>query len=356
MNNTKEGFLKNLIMLLRKISLFGTCVNAAWCVIVIALAYFLDCNRMILFPLSDRAGIIGCVVVVVVGLFLWFRLRNNRADKTTIIIYQAYFYWIPFGISIIKIFFFDNLFVYEGGMFPGLDALGAFIGFIYSAVLSAIGCIFFNVVRIIRKKRIAAGKEDTWLVKLNDFINVVLVVVVLVLAIGFSISYGVESVKKHNHKQQLARNEAYRNHVLSSLKESDLFSKAMYDTPEEQLYWEAYTYSLVVEMMVQDGEDYSDDVNGVGVSTITKEVLNQGKENYISFTKRYIPTRHVEMSHQVIECDEKTQTVSVSSELYCEDIETNSTVSACMVVVFDKDWKVIEIRCQDHALKQYTTY
>ncbi|MCR5701267.1 MAG: hypothetical protein K6G76_03875 [Lachnospiraceae bacterium] len=356
MDKTKEGFLKNLIMLLRKISLFGTCVNVVWCVIIIGLAYFLDCNRMILLPLSDSAGIVGCVVVVVVGLFLWFRLRNNKEDKTTIIIYQAYFFWIPFVISIIKVLFFDSLYVYEGGMFPGLDALGAFIGFIYTAVLSAIGCIFFNVVRIIRKKRIAAGKEDTWLVKLNDFINVAFVVVVLVLTIGFSVSYCVESVKKHNHKQQLARNEAYRSRVLSGLKESELFSKAMYDTPEEQLCWEAYTYSLYVEMMAQGDLVYSDDLKGVGVTTITKEVLNEGKEDYISFTKRYVPTRHVEMSHQVIACDEKTQTVSVSSELYCEDIETNSSVSACMVVVFDKDWKVVQIRCQDHALKQYVSY
>ena len=94
----------------------------------------------------------------------------------------------------------------------------------------------------------------------------------------------------------------------------------------------------------------------MGISTVTPEVYEEGARNYTEFTKNYVPEREVEMSDQDIVYDSDNKTVSVSSRLYCVDEKNNSIVNACMVVVYDKDWKVVEVRCQEEALKQYRPY
>lgn len=346
-----------MIQFLRKISLFGSCINIIWCVFVIGFAFFYDSNRMVIFPISKNEGLIGYGILVLIGLILWYRLINNKQDKLAIILYQAFYYWIPFVISIIKIIFFDDLYIYEGGMFPGLEALGGYLCFIFTAAFSVTGCIVFNIVRVIVAKKNAKGlKKNNVLAKIYDVINVLLVIIAVLLIVGFGIELGVESVKKHNYKIELSKNEEYRKQVLEGLKKSERYHKAIYDDPEEQLCYEAYTYSLYVEMISENNEMPYEGDESIGVTEISEEVLKKGSENYTNFLKQYKPIRGVEMSNQDFLFDEKTQTVSVSSELYCEDEENNSIIDACMVVVFDKEWRVVDIFCQTEALNQYVPY
>lgn len=291
-----------MIQFLRKISLFGSCINIIWCVFVIGFAFFYDSNRMVIFPISKNEGLIGCGILVLIGLILWYRLINNKQDKLAIILYQAFYYWIPFVISIIKVIFFDDLYIYEGGMFPGLEALGGYLCFIFTAAFSVTGCIVFNIVRVIVAKKNAKGlKKNNVLAKIYDVINVLLVIIAVLLIVGFGIEFGVEMISENNE-------------------------------------------------MPYEGDE------SIGVTEISEEVLKKGSENYTNFLKQYKPIRGVEMSNQDFLFDEKTQTVSVSSELYCEDEENNSIIDACMVVVFDKEWRVVDIFCQTEALNQYVPY
>ena len=62
------------------------------------------------------------------------------------------------------------------------------------------------------------------------------------------------------------------------------------------------------------------------------------------------------MEGQNIVYDADKKTVSVSSGLQCIDQSQNCTVDACMVVVFDKNWKVTDIYCQDRELEQVNQY
>lgn len=291
-----------MIQFLRKISLFGSCINIIWCVFVIGFAFFYDSNRMVIFPISKNEGLIGYGILVLIGLILWYRLINNKQDKLAIIFYQAFYYWIPFVISIIKVIFFDDLYIYEGGMFPGLEALGGYLCFIFTAAFSVTGCIVFNIVRVIVAKKNAKGlKKNNVLAKIYDVINVLLVIIAVLLIVGFGIEFGVEMISENNE-------------------------------------------------MSYEGDE------SIGVTEISEDVLKKGSENYTNFLKQYKPVRGVEMSNQDFLFDEKTQTVSVSSELYCEDEKNNSIIDACMVVVFDKEWRVVDIFCQTEALNQYVPY
>ena len=197
-----------MIHFLRKISLFGTCINIIWCVFVIGFAFFYDSNRMVMFPISQNEVLIGYGILVLIGLILWYRLIYNKQDKLAIILYQTFYYWIPFVISIIKVIFFDDLYIYKGGMFPGLEALGGYFCFIFTAAFSVIGCIVFNIVRVIVAKKNAKGlKKNNVLVKIYDVINVFLVIIAVLLVVGFGIEFGVEAVKKHNYKIELSEND-----------------------------------------------------------------------------------------------------------------------------------------------------
>ena len=374
-----DSVLGRLIIFLRKISLFGTCIHIAWSLLVTAGTLFIYFNYLNV-DLPVVIAYVGAAAFIVAGVVIWFKYRNDKQSSSIALIYQIFYYYFPIAVSIIKLIFFDSLYSF-GGMFPGLDALGLFVYYIAVIVVCVIGCVCFNVVRIIRKKRTAAGREaeesvtGRFFVGLVDVINVLIVVSVLVCAVGFGISYGVEETKKAMHRQDIAKDDEYRTQVLRELIESDVYEKAvwkginddgtiersdsdisLFDEAEEELVFEAYTYMLYVETLAKDSSFKADDCQSIGVSSVTKEVLENGRDDYIAFTKRYVPERGVEKTDEGFHYDRKTQTVSVSAELYCVDIQDNSTVHCCMVVVFDTKWKVIEIRCQETPLKRYVPY
>ena len=247
-----------------------------------------------------------------------------------------------------------------------------------------IGTVIFHIVRIVRKRKFPPGdadeepeKSSVWH-KIIDFLNAALFIAIIVFLIGAALSYGIEEVKKYAYRRELSKNEEYRTSVLTELVASERYKNAGLNTSDEnvsadsgddagdmnsqfekaeyEICWEAYTYAMYVELLAKDASLKFDDAGNVGFSTITSEVLECGRDDYITFTKRYIPERGVEMLNQDIVYNEKEENVSVSSELYCVNEEENCTVNAWVVVVFDKNWQVCDIHCQKEELVQYVPY
>jgi heme exporter protein D len=277
-------------------------------------------------------------------------------------------------------------------MFPGLTALGSYVFYIVIAVTCMVGCIIFNIVRIVKKRRgeRAVKPEEERNVepdeaqntkpiklKITDFLNLAIVAAAIILLSYFIVSFGIYEIHNQMNQHVISQNDDYRTQVLTELIESEEYEKAMwrgvnedgtierengeqdvplFDEAEYELCWEAYTYSLFVETMAKDESIKASDCKNVGVSKIFAEVLEQGKNDYISFTKRYVPEGGVAMEGQNIVYDADKKTVSVSSGLQCIDQSENCTVDACMVVVFDKNWKVTDIYCQDRELEQVNQY
>lgn len=379
MQETSPNLWVKFVRFLRKMHFFEAWVNIAWSIAIVAMSVFVDYN-LLNIHISDQVCIFYVVVLTIVGFFIWRNVRKNEDSSAAIWSYQIYYYFIPAIVNIIRLIFMDELYSF-GGFMPGLESLGLFVVSIGYIVIIAIGCIIFNVVRIRRRKRTEFGNEKNSGRRTSgivvDILNVVLFLAIVLLIVGLLISWCVETVKRAKYKTELSINDKYREEVLTALTESDLYERAvwkdvnsdstsngnnessdneLFEEAEGELCWEAYTYSLFVEALAKDPEIQPQIGESVGVSSITSEVYEQGRQNYIEFTKRYTPERGVEMSDQEILYDAAAQTVSVSSQLYCVDEENNCTTRACMVVVFDKDWNVTEIRCQDESLIQYTPY
>ena len=391
-NVQKSGSLIHiLIAFLRKIALFGTCIHILWSVFIVGMSVFLDYNRLP-FYVHSIVPVIGYIMLAAAGTVIWFKLNNNRRDKGILLTYQIFYYLIPIVVSVLKIIFFDNLYTFEGGMFPGLTALGSYVFYIVIAVTCMVGCIIFNIVRIVKKKRgeRAVKPEEERNVepdeaqntkpiklKITDFLNLAIVAAAIILLSYFIVSFGIYEIRNQMNQHVISQNDDYRTYVLTELIESEEYEKAMwrgvnedgtierkngeqevplFDEAEYELCWEAYTYSLFVEAMAKDESIRASDCKNVGVSKISTEVLEQGKNDYISFTKRYVPEGGVAMEGQNIVYDADKKTVSVSSGLQCIDQSENCTVDACMVVVFDKNWKVTDIYCQDRGLEQVNQY
>lgn len=391
MEKSSGNVFTRLAGFLRNIHFFEACVNIAWSFAIVSMSFFMDYEALNI-DVPDAVAISCIAIIIVAGFILWVRLRRNEGISSAIWAYQIFYYIIPVIVNIVKLIFMDDLYSY-GGFMPGFEALGNFIMCIALIVIAAIGCVIFNVVRLIKRKRADAGKEtgSKALRVIVDILNVVSVLAIVILVLFLAIGWCVEGIKKEAYKAELSRNEKYRAEVLTSLIESDIYEKAvwkgvnedgtidrgresdsnavssgigsdkaadndntaLFDEAENELCWEAYTYSLFVEALARNQDISAEDGTGVGISEITPEVYQEGARNYTEFTKTYVPERGVEMADQDIIYDSESKTVSVSSELYCVDEKDNSTVHACMVVVFDKEWKVVEIRCQEEPLKQY---
>ena len=391
-NVQKSGSLIHiLIAFLRKIALFGTCIHILWSVFIVGMSVFLDYNRLP-FYVHSIVPVIGYIMLAAAGAVIWFKLNNNRRDKGILLTYQIFYYLIPIVVSVFKIIFFDNLYTFEGGMFPGLTALGSYVFYIVIAVTGMVGCIIFNIVRIVKKRRgeRAVKPEEERNVepdevqntkpiklKITDFLNLAIVGAAIMVLLYLIVSFVIYESRNQMNQHVISQNDDYRTQVLTELIESEEYEKAMwrgvnedgtierkngeqdvplFDEAEYELCWEAYTYSLFVEVMAKDESIKASDCKNVGVSKISAEVLEQGKNDYISFTKRYVPEDGVAMEGQNIVYDADKKTVSVSSGLQCIDQSQNCTVDACMVVVFDKNWKVTDIYCQDRELEQVNQY
>ena len=391
-NVQKSGSLIHiLIAFLRKIALFGTCIHILWSVFIVGMSVFLDYNRLP-FYVHSIVPVIGYIMLAAAGAVIWFKLNNNRRDKWILLTYQIFYYLIPIVVSVLKIIFFDNLYTFEGGMFPGLTALGSYVFYIVIAVTCMVGCIIFNIVRIVKKRRgeravkpeeernVEPGEaQNTKPIKLKitDFLNLAIVGAAIMVLLYLIVSFVIYESRNQMNQHVISQNDDYRTYVLTELIESEEYEKAMwrgvnedgtierkngeqevplFDEAEYELCWEAYTYSLFVEAMAKDESIKASDCKNVGVSKISTEVLEQGKNDYISFTKRYVPEGGVTMEGQNIVYDADKKTVSVSSGLQCIDQSENCTVDACMVVVFDKNWKVTDIYCQDRELEQVNQY
>lgn len=368
-----------LVRFLREKHFFEAWVNIAWSMAIVAMSVFVDYN-LLNIHISDRVCFFNVVILTIIGFIIWRNIRNNEDGTVAIWSYQIFYYFIPAIVNIIRLIFMDALYSF-GGFMPGMESLGLFVVSIGYIVIIAVGCIIFNIVRIRRRKKTESGNEKNNGSRVSrivvDILNVALFLIIVLLIVGLLISWGAETVKRVKYKTELSINDKYREEVLTSLTESALYERAvwrgvngdstsngnnessynkLFEEAEGELCWEAYTYSLFVEALANDPEIQPQIGESVGVSSITPDVYEQGRQNYIEFTKRYTPERGVEMSDQKILYDAATQTVSVSSQLYCVDEENNCTIHACMVVVFDKDWNVKEIRCQDNSLIQYTPY
>ena len=391
-NVQKSGSLIHiLIAFLRKIALFGTCIHILWSVFIVGMSVFLDYNRLP-FYVHSIVPVIGYIMIAAAGTVIWFKLNNNRRDKGILLTYQIFYYLIPIVVSVLKIIFFDNLYTFEGGMFPGLTALGSYVFYIVIAVTGMVGCIIFNIVRIVKKRRgeRAVKPEEERNVepdeaqntkpiklKITDFLNLAIVGAAIMALLYLIVSFVIYESRNQMNQHVISQNDDYRTQVLTELIESEEYEKTMwrgvnedgtierengehdvplFDEAEYELCWEAYTYSLFVEAMAKDESIKASDCKNVGMSKISAEVLEQGKNAYIAFTKRYVPEGGVAMEGQNIVYDAEKKTVSVSSKLDCIDQSENCTVDACMVVVFDKNWKVTDIYCQDRELEQVNQY
>ena len=368
-----------LVLFFRKTDFFRSILNIAWCVIIVIMSVFMNYTHL-RFDVPTVFVVLCSVIFIAIELIVCRKLLKNNipvSDETGTVLnageynfarrmYQIFNYFFPIVMCLIRLVFQDSLYWY-GGFMPGMESLGVFVINIAVMVIAVIGCVIFNILMTVKKKR--ADKPSN--TKAVDVLNVVsfiaIVTAIVVYAAGFIISYGVETLNEQKQETAKAYEEEYRKQVLTDLINSDMYNEVKrnslpesgaeetadtFETAENELLWEGYSYALYTEMLAKDPSLLASD-ESVGISTVSSEVLLKGKNNYIEFTKKYKPIDKVEMTGQDILYDSENATVSVSSQLTCVDEEENSSVDCFMIVVFDREWKVVNIRCQRERLDQY---
>lgn len=351
--------VKKLNGFLERIDFFVTLIQMLWGVLV-SCAIFVEYESFVM-DVPFIAVIAGTCLCVAVSVLLQKRLIQNPKKTSAMAAYQIYNYGLPVLVCVLRFCFLDVLYGFHGSFMPGLAALGLAIVSIILVGIVLVGLAIFWITWFVRRRMEKKGRVSSGLWKKVKYVLNVVCFWGIVAAVAVSIiGVGVESLLIELQHRETKQNQVYLEKRLASLS-ADAESKDLDDIAWD-LMADGYVCDLMVEIMAKDSvedlegdalEGMVADVNTLlNFSHVTTEVLEQGKEDYLEFTKRYVPVRRVETINQEIAGDAKAKTVSVSAELSVHDVQENMYCDAYMVTIFDENWNVIKVECRTERLYQ----
>lgn len=380
---------------LNRIDFFTTLLQAAGSFLG-ACAVFVGYEYLVV-PVPEIAVFMGTCLWLAVGIFLQKKLKENPRDKTFLAAYCGFHYGLPFLLCLLRLFFVDDWYSFEGIMF---GSLGLFIETFLIGGIVLIGCAVFWIVWFVRRRREKKGKAGAsgfWR-KAGYALNVLCFWgIVAAAAIGL-IGYGTEAIFEELQDREARRNQAYLQERYEALCEgsggmsedeaawqlmadgylcafaTERLAKKAAELPEESFTGESSKgESFMGEPPMEEffmGESFIEGSSGkvssveaysveelaaalnelLCVSQVTAEVLEQGIENYQEFTERYEPYRNVENINQEIAGNFREKTVSVSAELFVRDKRTDTLLDVYIITTFDEAWNVVRVECTRERL------
>lgn len=198
--------MKKLHDFLNRIDFVVTLLQAAWSFLG-ACAVFVGYEYLAV-PVPGIAVFMGTCLWIAVGIFLQKRLKENPRDKTFLAAYCGFHYGLPFLACLLRLFFLDDWYSFEGILFGGL---GLFIESFLIGGIVLIGCLVFWIVWFVRRRREKKGKAGAsgfWR-KAGYALNVLCFWgIVAAAAIGL-IGYGTEALYEELQDREVRRNQAY---------------------------------------------------------------------------------------------------------------------------------------------------
>ncbi len=391
--------MKKLHDYLNRIDFVVTLLQAAWSFLG-AYAFFVGYEYLVV-PVPGIAVFMGTCLWIAVGIFLQKRMKENPREKTFLAAYGGFHYGLPLLACILRLFFVDDWYSFEGVLF---GALGLFIENFLIGGIVLIGCLVFWIVWFVRRRREKKGKAGVsgfWR-KAGYALNVLCFWgIVAAAAIGL-IGYGTEALYEELQDREERRNQAYLQERYEALCEgsgdmsedqaawklmadgylcafvTELLAKEAAELPEEafagessaggsfigesstggsfmeeppmeDFFGESFiegSYGKVPSVEESSVEELAADMNELlCVSQVTAEVLEQGIENYREFTERYEPLRTVDNINQEIAGNYREKTVSVSTELFVRDTRTDTLLDVSIIATFDEAWNIVRVEC-----------
>lgn len=351
-----KNFIRKIHAFLERIDFFVTMLHIAWSVCVVFYSIVCDVH-FLKIDVPFIAILVFLVFCICMGVYLQKKLSAEPNKKSTIVGYHAFYFGIPVFVGIVRTFTIDAWYEFKGSFMPGLEALGLMIfGWIIGGV-AILACGIFWGVRLVGKHREKKGKtwNQAFWRKLRFVLNALLFWGIVIAALAFAGDYGVIACRQAVYESKVNKSEAYLKERLAAL--SKLTGETDPDEVGRMIMRDGFTCCFIVENLSK-GYAKEDVVLGgsldhmLELSHLSDEVLAAGMQNYRTFTDRYQPERSVEMLNQEIVADAKEHTVSVSVQLYVLDTEHECLEDAYMIVTFDEEWNVVDIRCSEERLRQ----
>lgn len=279
-------------------------------------------------------GVIGAIVGgVIVNLFL--RKPENKLLFMGLIAWIGVIPAISFVVDLIG---FDSFYSF-GGMMPGLDALGLWIGLIINMAIVIISSVILIVWYILKCKKgnvaeIGVYKEGKLLSKIIDVCNWIIIVGVILFVAYWILVFAFEKFSMWNGNRIEARNEAYAIEYYEANKRYT----------EDDLNFKAYNYALICEMIATDDAKSDSFVEELGNDSKTEEdakaydAIIQGAErlkNLLSGQQLY---EGIDTINARIKYDYQEKTVSFCYEM--EIVRNNAAIDYYAIVTFDEEMNV----------------
>lgn len=297
-------------------------------------------NTSIISTVRVLVGVIGAIVGgVIVNLFL--RKPENKLLFMGLIAWIGVIPAISFVVDLIG---FDSFYSF-GGMMPGLEALGMWIGLIFNLAIAIIPSAILIVWYAIKCKKgnvaeIGVYKEGKLLAKIIDVCNWIIIIGVILFVAGWIFVFASEKFSMWNGNRIEARNEAYAIEYYEANKRYT----------EDDLNFKAYTYALICEMIATDDAKSDSFVEELGNDSKTEEdakaydAIIQGAErlkNLLSGQQLY---EGIDTINARIKYDYQEKTVSFCYEM--EIVRNNAAIDYYAIVTFDEEMNV-DIRYEE---------
>ncbi len=343
MNRAKSLSDWRIIRFLRKIDFIVVLLCLVYSFFVNCLTVIVD-YKFLIFRVPLLVVIITCIAILAVSVFVLRYYRQDTDNNLRIIIYLSWFVYIPIIYNLLFMFIIDDIIYDLSGVFFG--SLGLFVFRIILIAVCVLALGIFVSARLIIRIRHNKGKyiDAEKLGKVKDYIHAVLLLLIIIFIIAAVVIYVVESVIISQNKKHDESVEAFRNEMFESL-------------PDGADYDDLVGETRLVVMAVEEGsknEELIKDIdqeNGKTFRCITvdKEVIEEGMEDYNSFVQNHSLEADFYSGDPNNSADIETETISVGLEIYGVD---SGTGKCTMVCVYDKDWKLIKIYCQDGTLEE----
>jgi len=337
--------MKKINRFFRRTHFFGTTFWLAFSgyiyyAVICSMPIFYIENTSMISVVRVLVGVIGAIVGgVIVNLFL--RKPENKLLFMGLIAWIGVIPAISFVVDLIG---FDSFYSF-GGMMPGLDALGLWIGLIINMAIVIISSVILIVWYILKCKKgnvaeIGVYKEGKLLSKIIDVCNWIIIVGVILFVAYWILVFAFEKFSMWNGNRIEARNEAYAIEYYEANKRYT----------EDDLNFKAYNYALICEMIATDDAKSDSFVEELGNDSKTEEdakaydAIIQGAErlkNLLSGQQLY---EGIDTINARIKYDYQEKTVSFCYEM--EIVRNNAAIDYYAIVTFDEEMNV-DIRYEE---------
>lgn len=337
--------MKKINHFLHRTHFFGT---AFWCAFSGFIYYAVICS-MPIFCIENTSMIsVVRVLVSVIGAIIGgvkVNLFLRKPEKKLLFIgLIAWIGIIPTISFVVDLIGFDSFYSF-GGMMPGLEALGFWIGLIINMAIAVISSVILIVWYSLKCKKgnvaeIGVYKEGKLLSKIIDVFNWIIIVGVILFVGYWIFVFVTEKFSVWNENRIESRNEAYA---------VEYYEKNTEYT-EEDLNFKAYNYALICEMIATDdakSDSFMDEFgNDLKIEEEAKayDAIIQGTERLKTLLSGQPLYEGIDTINAHIKYDYQEKKVSFCYEM--EIVRNNAAIDYYAIVTFDEEMNV-DIRYEE---------